>query len=308
MSKSKLATKHDLIVRMLNDGESRRAIAKYLGVGKSTLTDYVSNHVSVETQDEGDDLPAAIEREEIPVIVREYDEEQHFVYPLGDVHIGAENHERGLWKQWLEYLEERDDASMLGTGDFLNSAIKGSVSEVYDEDLTVGKAKRQFRRDIKGVAEAGKIDLLMPGNHEDRIYRAVGDCPIEDVADTYEVPYAKVAAVLIYKVGDIEYSCYVRHGTGGGMIGARASRLQRQAQTLIADLYVSGHTHSQLVFPQEIFVVQGHEVVRRRQYFVSSGSFMSMEEYAARQGYAPQRIGAPRIRLDGTRHDIHVSV
>lgn len=308
---SRLAERHAEIESMLTaGGMSRSAVAKHLGIPKSTLTDYVRKHMVVDTDTIHDGLSSDVSPSytEIPVIERYYDEEAHYVYPLGDVHVGSPAFARDRWLEWLGYLAEREDTSMLGTGDFLNSALKTSVSESYDEVLTVGQAKRTLRGDLEALAGQGRIDLLMPGNHEDRIYRAVGDCPIHDIADFLETPYCRVACVVVYHVGDQRYEFAVRHGSGGGMIGARAGRLARQAQTLLADVYVSGHTHSQLVFPQELFYVDGNTVKRRRQYFVSSGSFLAYEEYAARQGFAPQKIGAPRIRLDGTRHDIHVSI
>jgi hypothetical protein len=47
---------------------------------------------------------------------------------------------------------------------------------------------------------------------------------------------------------------------------------------------------------------------RRHRYFTSSGSFLALERYAAQRGYAPTRLGAPRIFLDGTQRDVRVSV
>jgi hypothetical protein len=73
-------------------------------------------------------------------------------------------------------------------------------------------------------------------------------------------------------------------------------------------MYVSGHSHSQLVFPRDVFEVKRNRVVRRRQLFVASGSFLNYEGYAAKMGLTPQKIGAPRIRLDAIRKDAHVSV
>lgn len=246
---------------------------------------------------------------EIPVIHRDYSHLPYLkVYPLGDVHKGAPAHDSDRWQQWVRYLAEHDDTSMIGTGDFLNSAIKGSVSETYDETGPVGEMKRELWRELEPVA--GRIDVLIPGNHEARIYRAVGDCPIRDVADFLRCPYAQNVCLLVYKVGRVEYQFYLRHGTGGGQVGARAGRLQKQAQTCLADVYVSGHTHQSLVFPEEIFqydAVSG-EVKRRRRYFVSSGSFLRYEGYAAGNAYAPTKIGAPRVTLSGESHDIHVSI
>jgi hypothetical protein len=178
---------------------------------------------------------------------------------------------------------------------------------VYEETSPVGHAKRILRRQLEPLKD--RIDVLIPGNHERRIWKSVGDCPIADVADFLEVPYAQHAVVVVYQVGDVEYQVYMRHGTGGGGVGARANRLQKQSQIALADVYVSGHTHSKLTFPDEIFRYDPQTGTMRRtdRWYVSSGSFLRYEGYAASSGYTPTRIGAPRVRLDGTHRDISVS-
>lgn len=309
---SKLVEQHDTITQLLSEGLSGNKIAETLNLPSSTVSDYIRKYVVPKFEGSPDGLSsdAGHKYTEIPVFTREYDEIEHYVYPLGDLHKGAEAHAKDRWREWVTYLESRKAASLLFTGDGLNAALKTSVSETYDETMTVGAAKRELRKELETLGKEDRIDILMRGNHENRIYKAVGDCPIQDIADSFDAPYASDAAVIIYKVGDQTYTFYVRHGTGGGQVGARANRLAKQAQTLQADVYVSGHTHSQLVFPQEVFYVdtENEQVERRTQYFVSSGSFLGYEKYASSAGYSPTKIGAPRIRLDGRRHDVHVSV
>lgn len=311
MSTSVLAPHKQQIEAALTEGVSQRQLAKDFNVARSTLQSFIKNHLGEFAPVTNDDLSEEPSEGfvEWPVFVRDYsDQDHHYVYPLGDVHVGSPAHAEDRWAEWLGYLENADNVSMLGTGDFLNAALKDSKSEAYDEVMRVGDAKRLVRRQLSKLAEQDKLDLLMPGNHEDRIYRVVGDCPIEDVADVLGCYYARVAAAVVYRVGDVEYVVVIKHGTGGGQVGARANRLEKQAQTFFADIYISGHTHSQLVFPRDIFLVEDMQVVRRRQLFISSGSFLNYEEYAAKYGYTPQKIGAPRIRLAGDRKDAHASI
>lgn len=314
MSASRLLPHKAEIQQALADDVSRSDLRETYGVPKSTLDDFIRNHINTSTRTAAVLFDALREDptqdiEEVPCFVRDYSTQAfHYIYPLGDVHIGSPSHSQERWQEWIGYLEDSDNVSMLGTGDFLNSALKTSVSETYDETMRVGVAKRLLRNQLRGLAGQGKLDLLMPGNHEDRIYKAIGDCPIEDIADQLECSYARALAVVVYKVGEIEYTVAIRHGTGGGQVGARANRLEKSANTLIADVYVSGHTHAQLIFPRDVFVVDNYQVSRRRQLFVSSGSFLGYEDYAAKMGYTAQKIGAPRIRLNGERHDAHCSI
>jgi UDP-2,3-diacylglucosamine pyrophosphatase LpxH len=307
---SKLAPYRREIYEALGRGASKTDVARSLDVPRTTLRDFLN----ADDQPLPDGLDVARTEdayEAIPVFHRHYEDlEKLSVYPLGDVHKGSPAHAEDRWQEWLEYLATTDGVSLLGTGDFLNSALKNSKSESYDEVLGVGRAKRELARELTPLADQGKIDGLCPGNHEDRIYRAVGDCPIEDIADRLAVNYFRAAAVFVYHVGDAEYDVYLRHGTGnaGGAIGSRMSQLGRAAVVVDADIYVSGHTHSQAVARDEVFKRVADRMVPNKRLYVSSGSFLNYEQYAACRGYVATSIGAPRIFLDGTRKDAHVSI
>jgi hypothetical protein len=284
-----------------------QALADHLGVPRTTLRDHIYRLGMREPINVARERPEAeVIPTEIPVIERDYsDESRHYVYPLGDVHLGAIRHATATWEDWLTYLHKRPNASMLGTGDFLNTAIIGSKSDTYDERMTVGEAKRLLIKQLAPLAKEKRLDALMPGNHEVRIRRAIGDCPIRDVADTLEVPYIEAAAMFVYKVGDQTYEVYMRHGTG---MGQSVAALAKSGYVIGADVYITGHTHRQAVTADDYFSRIESSVKRRKRYFVSSGSFIGYERYAAERGYPPSRMGAPRILLDGKRRDIHVSI
>jgi hypothetical protein len=266
--------------------------------------------------------PMELDPGEVPTFVRDYSHlDKLHVFPLGDVHMGSGNFQEAKWDEWCAYVEANDHCSMLGTGDFLNVAIPDSVSDSFTEVMTVPKAKRAMREKLRPIAEAGRLDLLIPGNHEARITKRTGDCPIEDIAEALDVNYGRAAVMVVYVVGDIEYEVFLTHGHGSGRAGAQATRMERTSQTIVADIYVTGHTHRQQILRGAVFEVdygppasatKGHlfkpQVRRRRQLYVSSGSFLSYEEYAARFGLSPADIGCPRIRLDGRRKDAHASI
>lgn len=287
----------EIVYQAVQREGSIAAAARSLGLVPRTLQERVQKGYL-----EGAGLSVEPSMFEIPVFRCEYPELDHlYVYPLGDVHKGARMHDEARWHEWTQYMRETDNVSMIGTGDFFNAGIIGSKSEVYDEVMTVGDAKRELRDELAGI----ELDLIVPGNHEDRIYRAVGDCPAQDLADWLDVPYARHAAMLIYLVGDVEYHVYVRHGTGNGQ---SLHQLPKAAMVAEADIYVTGHTHKQAATADEYFVYEAGRMIRQRRYYVSSGSFLAYEGYAAARGYVPTRLGAPRILLDGTRKDTHVSI
>lgn len=299
------------IDRLESERVSITKAAELEGVNRRTLSDRYRECAGLpEYHDDGLDGDIVPDESEIPVFVRTYDAADHHIYPLGDVHKGAPVHQAKKWRNWLAYLRDTEGISMLGTGDFLNTALKTSVSDVYEEEQTVQEAKWELAEELKPLAEKDNLDLLIKGNHEERVTKLTGECPIYDVARHLGVNYSPTVAVVIYQIGDVEYTLYVLHGKGGGQVGARANRLKKHALTIQADIYVSGHTHSQLVFPDEYFSVDRANllVVRNKQMFISSGSFLGMEGYAAISGFSPTHIGAPRIRLDGKKKDVRVSI
>ena len=275
-------------------------------VPRTTLRDHIYRLGMREAVNAVRERPMISRPDEIPTIVRDYsDQEKHAIYPLGDVHIGAKQHNAQMWEQWLHYLADRPNCSLLGTGDFLNTAIIGSKSDVYDETMNVGEAKRLLRSQLAPLASEGRVDALMPGNHEDRITKATGDCPILDVCEQLEVPYVQASALIIYRVGDVEYEVFLRHGTGTGQ---SFTALDKSRNVIRADIYVTGHIHNQAARVGDLFERQGSKVGRRKFLVVSSGAFLGYETYAAVRGYGAGHMGAPRIFLDGRRKDFHVSL
>jgi hypothetical protein len=218
------------LLKLASEFRSDETLAAHLGVPRTTLRDHINRIGLREAVKLTREAPLSSREElpeEIPVITRDYSSEsRHYIYPLGDVHLGAAMHDAKTWRKWLRYLSDRENASMVGTGDFLNTAIVGSKSDVYEERMTVGEAKRTLREQLRPIAD--RIDVLMPGNHEERITRQTGDCPIHDVADFLGVKYARSAALIVYKVGDMEYELYVRHGTGNGQSIAGSCRRGRR--------------------------------------------------------------------------------
>jgi hypothetical protein len=96
----------------LREHPSIAAAARALGVSARTLQERVQK--GLYAPDLSND-PSFVE--EVPVFVRDYSQLEYLhVYPLGDVHIGARMHDRARWEEWLQYLEDTPNTSLLGTG------------------------------------------------------------------------------------------------------------------------------------------------------------------------------------------------
>lgn len=304
-------------VALVGQGTAIQAAARAEGVPYSTLRGRLKGERPVHDLPEQQPVVHDGLREidatgaEVPVFIRDYsDRAKLSVYPIGDLHIGTRFHARKMLTEWLNYLEKTPGTSLLNTGDNLNCAIEGSVSDVHGEKLTVQEGRRQLTELFRPLAEADKLDAMIDGNHELRVYKRTGDSPNAAVADALGVNYAMSSCIVRYLVGDQSYDLYLRHGKGGGRkMGGLVNLLQDQENIIDADIYVTGHTHTQVAFPKNIFAPDGRGgYARRKRLFVSSGSFLAYEDYAAEAGYPPAHIGAPRINLDGSVHDMHASV
>lgn len=283
---------------------SIRRHASELGVDESTLRRALTRYESRM----GATVRAPRELSaEITVIHRDYsDYESLRVYPMGDFHIGSPAHDRAKLDEWLEYIEEHPNTTILNTGDNLNAAILGAKSDVYAEVMPAQAALEDFEDRFRPIADAGRLDVLTGGNHEARIYRATGIDVMRTAARNLGVDHFEGAAVIVYRVGDQTYTFWVRHGTGNAPSSMNA--LTKAGDVAIADVYVTGHTHRQAVVLEDQFSLAAGQVVRTPRRYVSSGSFVKYERYAAERGYVPSHLGAPRIFLDGTRKDVHVSI
>ncbi len=309
-----LATLQEAVLRL----GTNRAAARELGLSTSTVSRRLrgvnGDNAPVATpaingvnlgQPDGLSSEPSEDFIELPVIHRFYDEPVHYVYPLGDIHKGAPAHAEDRWREWLAYLEATPEASLLIPGDLLNCAIPGSKSDTFGELMTVGAGRRELRAELALLAGQGRIDAIGRGNHEARVYRATGDCPALDLADVLDVPYFPAAAIIIYHIGVVDYICYVRHGTGKSPGSLPA--LMKSGQIAKADFYITGHTHNEEFVRVRHFEIEQGRLVSKRRAFLSAGSFVNYEEYAADRGYVPGEIGAPRIRLNGERFDVHYS-
>lgn len=312
---SKLEPQLDQIKNDIAAGLSQRELARKYDVGRTTLREFLQAKGLATT---GLATPAArslmsfsaelrAQADAITVIRRNYRHMDSLrVYPMGDFHVGSAAHEGDLLEDWLDYIIETPNATILNTGDNLNCAIPGSKSDQFEEKLQVDDGLLELERLLGPIAAVDRLDMIFDGNHEARVYRATGIRLSKLLGQRLGVPWCTTSAVLIYEVGDQEYTFYVRHGTGNSPASMQA--IVKSGNVTQADVYVTGHTHRQSVVLEDFIVVQDGQPVRLPRRYVTSGSFTGYEAYASERGYAPSHAGAPRIFLDGTRHDVHVSI
>ena len=263
-----------------------------------------------------------IEKPLIKTISRDLGLNTDFVYliPLSDLHIGAEWDEE-KFLGYRDWILERDNAYCIINGDVLDMATKSSIGGTF-ETIRPREQRKLAVKYLKPLADAGRILGYVDGNHEARAAKDTDEYTGELICEMLGIPsvYSADGVVIFLTVGHdrkkgeksrITYTVFCLHGwSGSRTIGGKANNVKSLADSVIADVYISSHTHQKFAFPRRIIEPDTRTKTLRykKQFFVSSGSFMEWAGYSIRKGYSPASLGSPRIRLNGHYRDIHVSI
>jgi hypothetical protein len=244
-----------------------------------------------------------------------------YVIVIGDLHIGDSNfnkESKQILTGYINWVKERDNAVVFLNGDVLNVATRASKtspasSMSLDQELDLAKNLFSPIKD--------KIIGAIDGNHEERMVDYVGLSPTVNLCYSLGVPYYGNSAVIKFQVGSrmrgskedfrVQYIGYFHHTTGGGAtVGAKLNRVDKLRQLFMnADFYAGSHNHMLGVMPTQVPMLSKGKIVMHRQMLVDCGGYLSWDgSYAEHKQLPPLKMGSPRIRLNGSKRDIHVEV
>ena len=247
-------------------------------------------------------------------VERKFITDHKYVLPIGDIHIGDRAVDYGLLERNLEWAND-NDALIIGTGDWLNNATLGSKSSPYKQDMD---ADTQVKKCIELFTPVkDNVIGIIQGNHENRSEKGGHVDPLGAVCLALGCEYLKYSGVISIIVGTRQksraYTFYVHHTTGGGSTpGGKINRVDKLRSIVSnADCYLGGHNHSLMVAPVTTRCIDTiHKSIQeKRQLLVDCGSYVKYDDnYSEMMGLPPVKLGSPRLRLDGTKRDIHASV
>ncbi len=255
------------------------------------------------------DLPQELERIEI--------------HPLGDRHFGDSMSDWEETQKLLKHIMETPNAYCILGGDLMDTAIASSVGDTYGANLSPMEQLRQCVVLFEPLAKAGKILCILPGNHENRIYRSDGLDITALMADQLGLRdrYSPTTALLFIRFGKdkrdgyrgrkVAYSVYANHGSGGGRKeGGKINRLADLAQIVDADVYICWHTHLPAIFRCGYYRVSmaNSSVKFVSKLFVNGGASLRYGGYADAQGYKPAAMENPIVYLDGREQNATAQV
>ena len=224
------------------------------------------------------------------------------LYPLGDVHIGSNECDMNLLKQWVEMVKNDPNGAVVIIGDMMNMGLRNSKSNVYEEVLNPMQQKEVCYEILNPIAD--KILAGCSGNHEYRAVKEVGTNPLYDVFCRMRIEdrYRENVCFLKLTVGNTgknpnTYGVVLTHGK------SKNKDLDWTYSVDGADVFISGHTHLGTHQPAgKIRMDLTHNKVKTVGYqHIVVLPFQSYGGYAIRNKYMPNSIGQfQRIQFDGS--------
>lgn len=172
------------------------------------------------------------------------------IYAIGDVHVGAETFNESAIRKKLKHIQEDRAGCLVLVGDLGDFGLKNSKTNTY-------RATEQPAQQIEHIYElfkpvADKIVACVPGNHEERLVREVGICPLYDlcvrwgIEDVYRENLAIVKLIFGSKQKGRQFSFW-----GSVSHGSTRNKGRRFAMQIDGtDFHISGHTHESEYAPR----------------------------------------------------------
>jgi predicted MPP superfamily phosphohydrolase len=238
------------------------------------------------------------------------------IHPLADLHIGDGMCDFKLIMERIEHIKNTPNAYCILDGDLMDTAIASSIGDTYGANLQPMEQLKQCVKIFEPIKD--KILAVLPGNHENRVYKSDGLDITELMCNQLDIAekYSSTTALLFIRFGKnkakhhgrpILYTAYVTHGSGGGRReGGKVNRLADLASIVDADIYIHAHTHLPIIFKESFFRVSGSNssVALADKLFVNTAASLNYGGYGDKAGFKPASKSSPVIYLDGLKHDM----
>ncbi len=242
--------------------------------------------------------------------------EQIEIHPMADLHIGDSMCDFKAIMEKIDYIKNTKNTYCILDGDLMDTAICSSVGDTYGANLQPMEQLKQCVKIFEPIKD--KILAVLPGNHENRVYKSDGLDITEIMCAQLGIPekYSPTTALVFIRFGNQGghkhnrpqlYTVYVTHGSGGGRKeGGKVNRLADLASIVDSDIYIHAHTHLPLVFKESFFRVSGSNssVALVDKLFVNTAASLNYGGYGDRQGFKPASNRYPVIYLAGLKHDM----
>lgn len=228
---------------------------------------------------------------------------------IGDTHYGSPQFDQPRFLAMLAYCLKNNLYVML-MGDLLETATRTSVGAgVYEQNETPDNQFNQMCDWLTPLANKNLIVGAHIGNHEERIYKESGFNVTKAMCRQLKIKYLGDACWTELSVGTEKYILYTLHGrTGSRFDGTALLALERISTSFFADLVAMGHAHKLITSSVLIQRVISGTVKEFKKYLLITGSYLKYDGgYAQAVGLPMSKLGSPKVKFFGKKHDLFIS-
>ena len=205
--------------------------------------------------------------------------EKVYIIPISDMHVGSEQFNKPYFDYRLDTLDKlQSDKRIYLCGDILEAANKQVGNASFRTDMTLDdqidfaiKVFKPYRKDIVNMAI---------GNHEQRLVKEFDLDVNKIIARALKVPYGN-QFLDTFVINGNKFTIYTAHGKGSSAHHHTAqSKMIRDTQHVLANMYMNGHNHRCDHFTVPHFVRTEDGKTIGRKHYVFTGSFLRYNGYA----------------------------
>lgn len=184
---------------------------------------------------------------DLDVIVRTFPKEQNVlnVYAIGDTHVGSEQFDEKTVRKKIEIIQHDPNGVLCICGDLGDYGLKNSKTNVYQATMQPKEQQAYIYELFEPIKH--KIVAAVAGNHEERITRETGLCPLYDLCVLWGCPevYRENVAITKYAFGHTSNKQRQHVFFGITTHGSTRNKHRRFIACFDGiDFAVSGHTHT----------------------------------------------------------------
>ena len=180
------------------------------------------------------------------------------VYAIGDVHVGSREFNERTVRRKIEIIKNDSFGVVSLCGDLGDYGLKNSKTNVYQETMSPIAQRDYIYELFEPIKD--KIIACVPGNHEERLVREVGICPMYDLCVLWGIPeiYRENIAITRLVFGKLKgqqqnsFVGLTTHGT------TRNKHKKFIAGFDGIDFAISGHTHTPEYSPHGKIRIYNH--------------------------------------------------
>jgi predicted phosphodiesterase len=236
------------------------------------------------------------------------------IFPLSDVHLGAQGSEAMAFYKLVGEIAKAPNTYVTLQGDLIDNGTRNSVTNIFRATMPPSQQKREMAKALEPIRD--KILCILPGNHERRSGKDADDDPCYDIAakldleDRYREDMAFVRIALGRRIGGnqkpLSYLLACVHGAGGGALpGSGINRADKFMQAMDGvDVFIHGHTHRPYCLRGSKIVIDvaNKRVTRRPTLTMCAGAWLGYVGYPVEKMLTPTaEAGANKLLLSGTK-------